>query len=418
VLRDALDAGADDVMRIPFEPEVLAMRVAAGLRAARLRAGEALLRSLVDNIPAPSIAARAISTGRWSGLSDEIEGITGIPPATSSTAACGRSRASSIPTTTSTSRDRSWSPWHGTAVLARVPAPARDGACAGVLERGHAQDGGRRPALARRRDLRRMTARRAAEQALREHEVIEAQLAEVRASRTRILDAADARRRDIERNLHDGAQQRLLAVALGLQRVARDAPRAARRHARAALRGAHELRDSLSELRDLARGLHPAVLSDHGLAHALRALGPARRRARRARHRSSRGATAMAIEAAAYFAVSEALTNVAKYAQASEATVTVEARDGYLDVSVDDDGVGGRTPVPARGCRDCATGSPRSTERSRSRAIRAPARSCTRDCPRGSCAAQRDAVAGRSRRTRLIAAAGGDHDLTPLRAGV
>ena len=66
-LREALDSGADDVMRIPFEPEVLAVRIATGLRAARLRANEALLRSLIDSIPAPCIAARATGTGRWSG---------------------------------------------------------------------------------------------------------------------------------------------------------------------------------------------------------------------------------------------------------------------------------------------------------------------------------------------------------------
>ena len=111
----------------------------------------------------------------------------------------------------------------------------------------------------------------------------------------------------------------------------------------------HELRDSLSELRDLARGLHPAVLSDHGLAHALRALAlraavPVALDVALPKERLP-----MAIEAAAYFAVSEALTNVAKYAQASEASVTVEAHDGYLDVSVDDDGVGGADPAAGSG---------------------------------------------------------------------
>ena len=83
-----------------------------------------------------------------------------------------------------------------------------------------------------------ITARRAAEQALREHEVIEAQLAEVRASRARILEAADRARREIERNLHDGAQQRLVSVALGLQVWLAAPPRPARRLPRAGARGA------------------------------------------------------------------------------------------------------------------------------------------------------------------------------------
>ena len=92
-LRDALDVGADDVMRVPFAPQVLAARVAAGLRAARLRENEALLRSLVANIPGAvyRCACDADWTMQW--LSDEIEVISGIRRATSSPARCGRSRA-------------------------------------------------------------------------------------------------------------------------------------------------------------------------------------------------------------------------------------------------------------------------------------------------------------------------------------
>ena len=165
--------------------------------------------------------------------------------------------------------------------------------------------------------------------------------AEVRASRARILEAADRARREIERNLHDGAQQRFVSVALQLQ-LCLAAHRELAEEARAELDGIlAELRTGLAELRDLAHGLHPAVLSDRGLEHALASLA----------NRASVPVDlhvalpplrpAISIEAAAYFTVCEALTNVAKYARASRAWVNVEQRDGHLDVEVGDDGVGG-----------------------------------------------------------------------------
>ena len=198
----------------------------------------------------------------------------------------------------------------------------------------------------------------------------------MRASRARILEAADRARRDIERNLHDGAQQRLVSVALGLQHLARHAQRPARRLPRArAARRSTSCGTGLGELRDLARGLHPAVLSDHGLEHALRAL--AQRAAVPVELETALPGERlpMAVEAAAYFVVSEALTNVARYAQASHAWVSVEERDGEVEVTVGDDGVGGaRRSAPDRACRACATGSRRSTGRSRSTARRAAAR--------------------------------------------
>ena len=224
----------------------------------------------------------------------------------------------------------------------------RDGAVRWVLERGQAQESG---------DGRwwldgaifDITARRAAEQAVREREVMKAQLAEVHASRARILDAADRARRDIERNLHDGAQQRLVSVALDLQvwlATHDDIPDEMRAPLRRIL---GELRGGMAELRDLARGLHPAVLSDHGLEHALRAL--AQRAAVPVELDTALPAARlpMALEAAAYFAVSEALTNVGRYAQASHASVSVHERDGRLDVTVADDGVGGADPSAGSG---------------------------------------------------------------------
>src|SRR5581483_9598467 len=114
-----------------------------------------------------------------------------------------------------------------------------------------------------------ITVRRAAEQALREREVVQAQLAEVRASRARIVDAADSARREIERNLHDGAQQRFVSATLGLQ-VWRASHSELSEPALTELDDVlSELRGGLAELRELAHGLHPAVLSDYGLERAL-----------------------------------------------------------------------------------------------------------------------------------------------------
>jgi PAS domain S-box-containing protein len=271
-LRDALDAGADDVIRVPFEPEVLAARVAAGLRAARLRADEALLRSLVANIPGALYRCACDQDWTMAWVSQEIEEISGYP-VTDFIDSSTRTFASVIHPDDREQVTRSVKE----AVSAHRPysleyrIKRRDGAVRWVLERGQAQESG---------DGRRwldgaifdITVRRAAEQALREREVVDAQLAEVRASRARILDAGDRARREIERNLHDGAQQRFVSVALELQRWL--APqRELSGDARAELAGVlTELRTGLAELRDLARGLHPAVLTDRGLERALTTL--------------------------------------------------------------------------------------------------------------------------------------------------
>jgi PAS domain S-box-containing protein len=347
-LREALDSGADDVMRLPFEPQVLAVRVATGLRAARLRANEAMLRSLVDSIP--GALYRCACDGDWTmaWLSDEIENIVDYPASDFIGSAVRTFASVEHPDDHDyVARSVMESVATGRPFALEYRLVRRDGSVRWVLERGQAQQAG---------DGRwwldgaifDITARRAAEQALREHEVTEAQLAEVRASRTRILDAADRARRDIERNLHDGAQQRLVSVALGLNIWAakhRDAPDEVRAPILDALT---ELRAGLGELRDLARGLHPAVLSDHGLQHALPAL------AQRAAvpvelDMALPERLPVAVEAAAYFAVSEALTNVARYAEASQARVSVAEHDGELVVTVDDDGVGGADPGAGSG---------------------------------------------------------------------
>ena len=175
---------------------------------------------------------------------------------------------------------------------------------------------------------------------------------ELAASRVRIVEASDAERRRLERNLHDGAQQRLVATSLAVRMAARRA--AGDPGLRAMLDGAgDELTLALEELRELARGLHPAVLSDHGLCAAIEAV-------------ADRAPLPVAVdvpiderlpetvEAAAYFVVCEALTNVAKYAHASEARVRVERADGHAQVEVVDDGVGGADERGGSGLRGLA----------------------------------------------------------------
>ncbi|MBT2383545.1 sensor histidine kinase [Streptomyces sp. ISL-11] len=179
-------------------------------------------------------------------------------------------------------------------------------------------------------------------------ELLAARVAEVTESRAGVVDAADAERRRIERDLHDGAQQRLvsMAVNLGLAKITlKDIPDDARKVIDEAHR---EAKEAISELSSLVRGLHPAVLEDRGLDAALsgiaeRAPLPVRLKVDLASRPSP------TIEAVAYFVVSEALANVVKHAQASRADVSVERFGGILLVVVSDDGVGGADPSGGTG---------------------------------------------------------------------
>jgi signal transduction histidine kinase len=166
---------------------------------------------------------------------------------------------------------------------------------------------------------------------------VRAQLAEVRASRVRLVAAADAERRRLERNLHDGAQQRLvtLSVALGLAASRGDAASSE------VLSGAQdEVEEAIAELRELARGIHPTLLREEGLETAVEAL--ARRTPLPVTVEGSVGNRLPdAVELAAYFLISEALTNVVKHASASQGTVRLEREEDVLRVAVADDGVGG-----------------------------------------------------------------------------
>ena len=178
-------------------------------------------------------------------------------------------------------------------------------------------------------------------------------LAELQASRARIVEAGDAERRRLERNLHDGAQQRLVALSLSL-RLARSRVRQDPDAADELLGGATtELAHALEELRELARGIHPAVLTERGLEPALETLV----------HRapvpvevesSLDGRLPPSVEAAAFYVVSEALANVAKYAEASSVEVRIGREDGYAVVEVADDGVGGADPSLGSGLRGLA----------------------------------------------------------------
>jgi signal transduction histidine kinase len=167
-----------------------------------------------------------------------------------------------------------------------------------------------------------------------------AQVHELEDARSRIIAAADAERRRIERDLHDGAQQRLVALALNLRMAEQRAESGDPAAAELVRQAGEEANLALKELRDLARGIHPAILTNRGLPAALEDLG-ARATVPVEVTATPDGRLPDAVEAAAYFVVSECLANIGKHAQASSATVAVTVENGRLTVVVADDGVGG-----------------------------------------------------------------------------
>jgi signal transduction histidine kinase len=174
--------------------------------------------------------------------------------------------------------------------------------------------------------------------------VAAAQLDEVRASRVRIVEACDAERRRLERDLHDGAQQRLVTLSLMLGRARHRAAGADPELAALIESASQEAAEALTELRELARGIHPAVLTQTGLGGAIQALVE--------RSPVATAITAVpdrrfpaTIEAAAYFVVSEALANIAKHSLADSSQVTIRELHGWLVVQVNDDGTGGARPA-------------------------------------------------------------------------
>ena len=184
------------------------------------------------------------------------------------------------------------------------------------------------------------------------HAELRAGLEELRGSRGRVIEAGQKERQRLERNLHDGAQQRLIALSLDLRRL--EERIGSNPDAKAGLdRARREIALSLEELRGVARGIHPAVVSGHGLAVALESLAarapvPVRLTV------EIEGRVHERLEVAAYYVVSESLANIGKHAQASSATVEVARRNGEIVVEIVDDGVGGADSERGTGLRGLA----------------------------------------------------------------
>jgi PAS domain S-box-containing protein len=188
-----------------------------------------------------------------------------------------------------------------------------------------------------------ITRRRLAEEARRRSEAAAARAAELEASRARIVAASDDARRRIERDLHDGAQQRLVAASIALRVAERNLKEAPVDAVMLLARARGQLDAGIEELRELARGIHPAVLTDRGLPDALRALadragvpvlvdcGLAER-------------LAPDVESALYYCAAEAITNVVRHADATRAEVRLRRADGVVALEVSDDGAGGARP--------------------------------------------------------------------------
>jgi signal transduction histidine kinase len=183
------------------------------------------------------------------------------------------------------------------------------------------------------------------------HVELRARLEELRGSRSRILEAGQKERQRLERNLHDGAQQRLIALSLDLslleQELGADGARLRVAQAR------REIATSLGELREVARGIHPAVVSGHGLAVALEQLAarapvPVRLTV------ATGGRLPEAVEVASYYLVAESLANVAKHAGASSVTVDVSRMNGQVVIEIVDDGIGGADTERGSGLRGLA----------------------------------------------------------------
>src|SRR4051812_22032166 len=182
---------------------------------------------------------------------------------------------------------------------------------------------------------------------------LKARVAELQVSRAKVIEVGMAERRALERNLHDGAQQRLVALSLQLglaQTKLRTDPDIANR----ILDGARaELASALEELRELARGIHPAILTDRGLGPALEALA-GRAPVPVEVDAVPEGRMPTPVEAVAYFVVAESLTNMAKYAEAEYASVRVLRENGYAVVEIEDNGIGGADPSAGAGVRGIA----------------------------------------------------------------
>jgi PAS domain S-box-containing protein len=310
---------------------------------------ESLLRSLMENVPGAVYRCEVDADWTMLGIGDDIERITGYPAADFIRSA-----------------RRSFSSIVHPDDLARVHGECREAVEADrpfALEYRVARvAGGWRWVLDRGiRTVDRhghewldgiifdITDRRAAEQALRARDAEEARIAELQASRARILAAADDARRRLARDLHDGAQQRLLGALLRLRAAERKLPEVGDGAELLREAGA-ELDAGLAELRELARGIHPAALTDHGVGAAVRAL-TVRCAVPVELQDDLPERLAPASEAALYYTVAEALTNVVRYSGASTATVRLSRVNGWAVVEVADDGCGGADDARGSGLR-------------------------------------------------------------------
>src|SRR4051794_5771327 len=335
----ALGTGADDLVVRPFGVPELTARVALGIKAVRERASDALLRAFLAHLPG------VIYRSAWDRgyalelISDEIERVVGYPA--SDFVEGGRRTLLDVmhPDDREPIMARACLATDGHPFVSEYRLIHRDGTVRWMVDRGQLVRGAPNR-LWMDGVLVDVTDHREAARRER-HEAVEmARIEDLRASRARILSAADAARRRIERDLHDGAQQRLVSVSLQLSLARRAVGADLDDGLRLIDTASEELRHALAELRELARGIHPATLSERGLRSAVDALA-SRCPVPVEIERMPDDRFGTGVEAAAYFTVAEALTNIAKYAGAQCAVVRGAVERNALVVEICDDGVGG-----------------------------------------------------------------------------
>jgi signal transduction histidine kinase len=316
--------------------EQSALRRIATLVAAGRPQGEVL--DAVTSEAGPLFGASAVTLVRWAGVQDEVVVVAdwsdaepgAIEPGSLYHPAHG-SATLNVLETGFASRSEESSPERGTCWVIAAPVIIK-GSLLGALTASRTKS----PIFPAGSEIRLRSFADLAAQSIAN----ERAQAELRASRARIVQTADETRQRLERNLHDGAQQRLVAVSIALNQAVTALP-SSPDNARSLLVGAsHELTEALEELRDLARGLHPATLTKYGLGPALDAIAT-RAPLPVAVENEIEKRLPPPVEAGLYYVVSESLTNVAKHAAASTVTVRIRQANALAEVEVTDDGVGG-----------------------------------------------------------------------------